>query len=111
MAGSIASELLSNINAIPYKQIITVLHSGSGISEVMFSRTTLVNRFLLDTRHWIDGSFMNPNAMFEYFGLYSNETSKQVRKNMIKFMGLNKKDGWEHCAILKNSWIALALQN
>ena len=30
---------------------------------------------------------------------------------MIKFLGLNKKDGWKDCAILKNLWIALAMQS
>ena len=78
--------------------------------QVMFSCTTLAKQFILDTRHWIDGSNMNPNAMFEYFGLFSNDTSKQVHKAMIKYLRLNKKKGWEDCAILKNDWIALALQ-
>ena len=110
MAGSIAAELLANINQVPYKQIIPALHGKSGIPETMFSRTTLAGRLSLDTRHWLDGSYMNPNALFEYFGLFSNETSKQVWKNMINFLGLNKKNGWKDCAILKNSWIALALQ-
>ena len=111
MAASIATKLLAKINAVPYKQILPALHGNSGISEVKFSRTTLASRFLLDTRRWLDSSYMNPNTMFEYFGLFSNETSKQVRKNMIMYLGLNKKKGYENCAILKNSWIALGLQS
>ena len=93
MVSSIAAELLANINAVPYKQIILALHGSSGILEKMFNRTTLAGRFLLDTRHWLDGSYMNPNAMFVYFGLFSNKTSKQVHKNMINFLELNKKNG------------------
>ena len=111
MVGSIDAELLSNINAVPYKQIIPALHGSSGISEKIFNRTTLASRFLLDTRCWLDGSYMNRNAMFQYFGLFSNETSKQVRKNMIKFLGFNEKNGWKDCAILKNSWIALVMHS
>ena len=91
MANSIAGELLSNINTIPFKQIIPALHNNSGISEVMFSRTTLAKQFILDTHHWIDGIYMNPNTMFEFFGLYSNDMSKQVCKAMIKYLGLNTK--------------------
>ena len=30
---------------------------------------------------------------------------------MIAYLGLNKKKGYENCAILKNSWIALVLQS
>ena len=78
MVESIASELLAKINSVPYKQILPALHGNSDISEVKFSRTMLASRFLLDTRRWLDGSYMNLNTMFEYFGLFSNETSKQV---------------------------------
>ena len=110
MADSIAGELLSNINAIPFKQIIPALHNNSGIPEVMFSCTTLAKQFIVDTCCWLDGSYMHPNVMFKYFGLYSNDMSKQVHKAMIKYLGLNKKKGLENCAILKNTWIVLALQ-
>ena len=48
--------------------------------------------------------------MFELFGLYSNETGKNVHKNLIRFMGLHKKNGWDDCNILKNSWITLRMK-
>ena len=110
MAASIAEEMLASINAVPYKQIIPAIHSASGISEVMFPHTVLAKQYLLNVSRWVEGSYMNPNTMFEYFGLYSNEDSKQVRKNMQKYMGVHTKKGWENSAILKNSWIALAIQ-
>ena len=110
MAASIAEKMLASINTVPYKQIIPAVHSASGISEVMFPCTVLAKQYLLNVRRWVEGSNMNPNAMFEYFGLFSNEDNKQVRKNMLKYMAVHKKKGWENCAILKNSWIALAIQ-
>ena len=87
MAASIAEEMLASINTVPYKQIIPAVHSASGISEVMFPCTVLAKQYLLNVRRWVEGSYMNPNAMFEYFGLFSNEDSKQVRKNMLKYNG------------------------
>ena len=52
------------------------LHSTSGIRELMFPRTVLAEKYSLDVGWWFDRSFMNPNAMFEYFGLFSDEDSK-----------------------------------
>ena len=110
MAGSIASELLSTINQVPYKVIISALPSNVGISETLFPKTQLATKYKLDIHRWVDGSFMNPNALFEYFGLFSNEDSKTVRKNMLKYLGLHKKDGWKTCNTLKNSWITLHMK-
>ena len=110
MAGSIASELLSTINRIPYKVIIPTLPSNVGISETLFPKTQLATKYKLDIHRWVDGSYMNPNALFEYFGLFSSEDSKTVRKNMIKYLGLHKKNGWKNCNTLKNSWIALHMK-
>ena len=110
MAGSIASELLLTINQVPYKVIISALPSNVGISETLFPKTQLATKYKLDIHRWVDGSFMNPNALFEYFGLFSNEDSKTVRKNMLKYLGLHKKNGWKMCNTLKNSWIALHMK-
>ena len=76
----IASELMSIIDAKKFKQIIPALVSGTGLSEDLFGRTTLAQRYTLDTKQWLDGSYMNPGALFELFGEYSSETALQVRK-------------------------------
>ena len=93
MVDSIANELLSTINQVPYKVIISALPLNVGISETLFPKTQLATKYKLDIHHWVDGSFMNPNALFEFFGLFSNDDSKTVRKNMLKYLGLHKKNG------------------
>ena len=110
MAGSIANELLSTINQVPYKVIISALPSNIGISETLFPKTQLASKYKLDIHCWVDGSFMNPNALFEFFGMFSNDDSKTVRKNMLKYLGLHKKNGWKTCNTLKNSWIVLHMK-
>ena len=111
MAGSIAEELLSNINATKFKQIVPYLPSGSGLSEHIYPRTILAKTYSLDITRWLDGSFMNPGALFELFGEYSSETGLQVCKNMLKFLGITKKCGADKSNILKNSWIALHMHD
>ena len=50
---------------------------------------------------------MNPNAMFDLFGEYSANTGKQIRKNMLKYLGITKKQGADMCTVLKNAWMPL----
>ena len=78
MSGSIAAELMSLINAMSFIQIVPPLMSGSGLSEVVFPRTTLAQKFSLEMKRWLDGSYMNPSALFELFGEYSNDTALKV---------------------------------
>ena len=110
MAGSIASEMMSIIDAKKYKQIIPALVSGTGLSEDLFMRTSLSERYILDMKWWLNGSYMNPRVLFELFGEYSNETTLKVRRNMLKYMGITKICGAESCAILKNAWISLHMK-
>ena len=89
MANSIASELLDVINAVPYERLkIAALPQGAGLSETIFPKTRLAKTYSLDLRRWVDGSFMNPNAMFELFGEFNNESGMQTRKRMFKFIGI-----------------------
>ena len=109
MAGSIAGELLSLINTVPFKGIIPALPSGCGLSEHVYPKTVLAKNYSLDISHWLDGSYMNPNPLFELFSEYSSESGMKVRRNMLKYLGITKKKGAEDSAILKNAWIALCL--
>ena len=95
---------------MPYIQIVPPLTSGSGLSELIYPRTRLAKEFSLETKRWLDRSYMNPNALFELFGECSNETGLKVCKNMMKFLEITKKKGAESCNILKNSWISLHAQ-
>ena len=99
------------IESTPYKQIIPALATGAGLSETVFPKTVLATKYTLQTKRWLDGSFMNPNALFELFGEYSNQTGLQVRKMMLKYLGITKKKGAETSNSLKNAWIALHMQN
>ena len=110
MASSIAGEMMALITSCPYKQIIPSLPAGAGLSESIFPRTILAKHYILETERWLDGSFRNPNALFELFGEFSNNTALQVRKSMLKFLGITKKRGAKESKILKNVWIALHMQ-
>ena len=83
-SNSIAAELMELINTRKYKDVIPVLPNGAGLSEDIFPKTILAKTFTLDTEQWLDGSYMNPNAMFELFGSYSNETGMQTRKKDVQ---------------------------
>ena len=90
MANSIASELPSIINSWKYKQIIPALPSGAGVSEDVYPKTKFAKSYSLDTKHWLHGSFMNPNALFVLFGEFSYQTGLQVCKRMLKYLGITK---------------------
>ena len=110
MAKSIASTLLDAINAVPYESLIAALLQGAGLSENVFPKTRLAKTYSLDMRRWVDGSFMNPNAMFELFGEFNNESGMQIRKRMFKFIGITHHRKAEDCDLLKDAWIALHMQ-
>ena len=108
--GNIVSELLAIIDAKKYKQIIPSLPLGAGLLENIFPHTQLAKKYSLDAHWWLDGSFMNPNALFELFRDYSGQTSLQVCKGMLKYLCMTKKKGTDECKILKNAWIALHMK-
>ena len=110
MANYIASELLDVINAVPYEHLIAALPQGAGLSETVFPKTRLAKTYSLDMTRWVDGSFMNPNAMFELFGEFNNESGMQIRKRMFKFIGITCQQKAEDCDLLKDAWIALHMQ-
>ena len=101
MVSSITGEMMVLITSHPYKQIIPSLPAGAGLSESLFPRTVLAKHYILETKRWLDGSFMNPNTLFELFGEFSNNTALQVRKSMLKFLGITKQKGAEESKILK----------
>ena len=86
MENLIAVEMMALINTHKYVQIIPALPAGAGPSEKIFHKTMWSMKYFLDTDRWLDGSFMNPNAMFELFGKFNCETPLQVRKHMLKFL-------------------------
>ena len=107
---SIAKELINLINARKYKTVVPVLPNGGGLSENIFPKTIFAKTYALDISRWLDGSYMNPNAMFELFGCFNNETGMQTRRHMFKYLGVTKKHGAETSEILCNSWMALGMQ-
>ena len=107
MTDSIAGELLAAMNAKKFRQIIPSLPSGCEMSEDTFPRTSLPKKYTLDVNQWLDGSFMNPNAMFELFAGYSGQTTLQVGKAMLQYLSVTHKRGMDNSNILKNAWISL----
>ena len=110
MANSIASALLDVINAVPYERLIAALPQGAGLSETVFPKTRLAKTYSLDMKRWVNGSFMNPNAMFELFGEFNNESGMQIRKRMFKFIEITRQRKAEDCDLLKDTWITLHMQ-
>ena len=110
-SNSIAEEMMEIIESRKLKRIIPALPHRSGLSEHVFPKTLLANIFTLDVSCWIDRSFMNPSAMFELFRTFSDQTSLQVRQQLLKFLKITKKKGAEECALLNNAWIALHMHS
>ena len=111
MASSVAGELMAVIDSRLYKSIVPALPLRAGMSEFMFPKTTLSHTFSLDVNRWLEGLYMNPNAMYDMFGQFSGETGAQVCCSLQKYLGITKKKGVDDCALLKQSWIALHMQD
>ena len=103
---SICEELWQNINAIGFKKLISALPKEAGIDGRLFKKTKLAKNFTLDTTRWLDGSWMNPNAMFELFGTFSDETSEEVRSKMLDILGASSENGF-HVEFYDQCFIAL----
>ena len=103
-------ELFGIIRSRPYKSIIPALPEGAGISERMFCKTSISRFYSLNTKRFLDGSYMNPNAMFELFGDFSGDDSSTVHREMLKYLGVMKKNKAANSAILKNAWISLCMK-
>ena len=97
--------MMALINSTPYKQIIPSLPTGAGLSETVFTLTTLATKYTLETKQWLDGSYMNPNVLLNYL-----VNIVETLLYRLKFLGITKKKGAEDSKILKNAWIALHMQ-
>ena len=95
------------MNIPEFKDPVPALPLGAGMSEELFPKTVLSKTYWLDTRRWLDGSYMNPAALFELFGEFSNDDGKVVRRKMIRHMGINREYKGSRSRILKRAWIAL----
>ena len=86
--------------------MVSALPKEAGMDERLFKKTKLAKKFTLDTTRWLDGSWMNPNAMFELFGTFSDETSEEVRSKMLDILGANGENGF-HNEFYDRCFIAL----
>ena len=91
---SLASELLSSLNVYEYRKYIPAVHAGTGVTEAMFAAMADSANYTIDTSRTYKGKrskVLNPNLMFEIFGVYNGENADIVRAMMLKWIRDNIK--------------------
>ena len=90
---SLASELLSSLNVYEYHKYIPAVHAGTGVTETMFAKMAESADYTIDTSRTYKGKrskVLNPNLMFEIFGIYNGEGADVVRAMMLKWIRDNQ---------------------
>ena len=91
---SLASDLLLSLNVYEYHKYIPAVHAGTGVTETMFVSMTDSANYTIDTSRTYKGKrskVLNPNLMFEIFGVYNGEEADVVRAMMLKWIRDNLK--------------------
>ena len=93
MAGSLAAELLGNLQVHEYRKCIPYISPGSGISRAEFATREEYAKWQIDTSLTFRGKrckTLNPNLLFSIFGRYSGDEPQIVRALMIKWIKENR---------------------
>ena len=91
---SLASELLSSLNVYEYRKYIPAVHAGTGVTKAMFAAMADSANYTIDTSRTYKGKrskVVNPNLLFEIFGVYNGEDPDVVRAMMLKWIRDNTK--------------------
>ena len=83
---SLAAELMSSLEVYGYRKYIPSLHYGTGVTDRLFAAMSDSKNFTIDTSRTYKGKrgkTVNPNFMYEIFGVYSSEDADVVRTRMI----------------------------
>ena len=79
---SLAAELMNSLQVHEYRKYIPSLHYGTGVTDRLFASMSDSKNFTIDTSHTYKGKrgkTVNPNFMYEIFGVYSGEEADIVR--------------------------------
>ena len=91
---SLAAEVLSSLNVYEYHKYIPAVHAGTGVTETMFASMADSANYTIDTSCTYKGKrsrVLNPNLMFEIFGVYNGEEADVVRAMILKWIHDNPK--------------------
>ena len=86
---SLAAELMHSLGVHDYRKYIPSLHCGSGVTDRLFAAMSDSHNFTIDTSRTYKGKrgkTLNPDFMFEIFGVYSGEEADVVRVRMINWV-------------------------
>ena len=85
---SLAAELMQSLEVHEYRKYIPSLHWGTGVTDRLFAAMNDSKNFTIDTSRTYKGKrkTVNPDFMFEIFGVYSGEEADVVRVRMINWI-------------------------
>ena len=92
---SLAAELLGSLQIHEYRKYIPALHHGTGVTEKLFAAMPDSNDHEIDTTRMYRGKqckTLNPNQLFEIFGVYNGEEPDVVQAMMIKWVRDNSEE-------------------
>ena len=86
---SLAAELLDSLQIHEYRKYIPSLNYGTGVTARLFDVMPDSKDYEIDTSRTYHGKqckTLNPNLLFEIFGVYNGEEPDVVRAMMIKWV-------------------------
>ena len=92
---SLAAELLTSLQIYDYRKYIPSLHYGTGVTTRLFEAMPDSKDYEIDTSRTYHGKqckTLNPNLLFEIFGVYNGEEPNVVRAMMIKWVRDNSEE-------------------
>ena len=92
---SLAAELLGSLQIHEYRKYIPALHYGTGVTERLFAGMPDSIDHEIDTTRTYRGKqckTLNPNQLFEIFGVYNGEEPDVVRAMMVKWVRDNSEE-------------------
>ena len=92
---SLAAELMNSLQVHEYRKYIPSLHYGTGVTDRLFASMSDSKNFTIDTSRTYKGKrgkTVNPNFMYEIFGVYSGEEADIVRTRMINWVCDNSEE-------------------
>ena len=92
---SLAAELMNSLQVYEYRKYIPSLHYGTGVTDRLFASMTDSKNFTINTSRTYKGKrgkTVNPNFMYEIFGVYSEEEADVVRTRMINWVRDNSEE-------------------
>ena len=86
-----ALELMSLISKYPYKRHVQYISSRDAMTDEIFVTCEISKTYWIDWHNsYCGGWIRHSNFMFDLFGAFSNEDGDEVRKDIVKRIGMEK---------------------